>query len=88
MIYATDRVPKHCEKRSLPRSCAGITPRMMVRGVKDKLMGFEDLIITLTHAKSSVPSHAMPMKFFIFLYGLLAMGLQAMDRPNILVRRR
>ena len=33
MIYATDRVLKHCEKRSLPRSCAGITPRMMVRGV-------------------------------------------------------
>ena len=24
------------------------------------------------------------MKFFIFLYGLLAMGLQAMDRPNII----
>ena len=26
----------------------------------------------------------MPMKFFIFLYGLLAMGLQAMERPNII----
>ena len=47
-------------------------------------MGFEGLIIALNHSEVFRSKSSMPMKFFIFLYGLLAMGLQAKERPNIL----